>query len=58
MATADTSKLSTPAHDSLAVLLSSLVWGVACTGTLCLAAMGIVASFLAGLIAIRVANGA
>jgi hypothetical protein len=49
MASAEVSKSSTPARDSLAILLSNLVWGIACPGTLCLTAMGIVAGGKVGL---------
>jgi hypothetical protein len=43
MPTHDTPKPSAPPHDSFAVLLTSLVWYVACPGALCLTAMGIIA---------------
>ena len=49
MVTTDSPRPPTPAHDSLAILLSSVVWGVICPGTLCLTAMAIVAGGKVGL---------
>ncbi len=58
MKTAEFPKQSTPAHDSFAVLLTSLVWYFACPGALCLTAMGIIASGKAGLQGLDLLYGA